>query len=74
VPTWFPDDRDGYGDPNNTIAACEEELDGDYIAIAGDCDDSNQAINSEATEQCDGIDNNCDNDIDEVASLEPSWE
>lgn len=32
-----------------------------------DCDDTNAAVNQQAEEVCDGIDNNCDNNIDVVA-------
>ena len=30
-----------------------------------DCDDTNAEINPNAEEDCDGIDNNCDGDVDE---------
>lgn len=36
-----------------------------YSLVSGDCDDNNNLINPNATEVCDGIDNNCDLNIDE---------
>jgi len=30
-----------------------------------DCDDTNSAVNPDATEVCDGVDNNCDGNVDE---------
>ena len=36
-----------------------------YVSDATDCNDLNDAINSDAIEVCDGIDNNCDGDTDD---------
>ena len=61
--TWYADsDGDGFGDDNDTIEDCDQPA--GYIAIGGDCDDSNSAVNPNAVEICDGIDNDCDSLID----------
>ena len=61
--TWYADtDADGFGDADSTDLACYES-DG-WVADATDCDDSDAAINPAATEVCDGIDNDCDGDLD----------
>jgi hypothetical protein len=56
-------DADGYGDAGDFTYATE--LPSGYASISGDCDDDNAAINPLASEICDGIDNNCDGNIDE---------
>ena len=41
-----------------------EDIDGDGFSAEDDCDDYNAAIHPNANEICDGIDNNCNEQID----------
>jgi choice-of-anchor B domain-containing protein len=66
--TFYADaDGDGFGDINVTIQDCTAPA--NYVADNTDCDDNDPNINPNATETCDGIDNNCNNQIDEGALL-----
>ncbi len=56
-------DEDGYGDPDNSLDACAAP--DDYIETAGDCDDTNADISPAEDEVCDGVDNDCDDRIDD---------
>ena len=56
-------DFDGYGDADVIVEACQDAL--GLSMISGDCDDSNVAINPDAIEVCDDVDNNCDGNVDE---------
>lgn len=64
---WYADkDSDGYGDPADTIEDCDPlEM---YVGIALDCDDQNEAVNPDAVEICDGLDNDCDGLFDDEDS------
>ncbi|MCP4259043.1 MAG: hypothetical protein GY774_16280, partial [Planctomycetes bacterium] len=46
-------------------ATPDDDLDSDGYGIATDCNDTSAAINPNAAEVCDGVDNNCDGQIDE---------
>ncbi len=68
--TWLPDlDGDGFGDDDASVDSCTAPS--GYIEVTGDCDDSDAAINPDATEVCDEADNDCDGDIDGASGAVP---
>ncbi|MFM7199600.1 MAG: MopE-related protein [Myxococcota bacterium] len=69
---WYVDgDGDGYG-AGEGIRACS--LGAGFAPVNGDCDDTNATISPVASEVCDGIDNNCDGQVDEAgATGAPTW-
>ncbi len=50
-------------------ATPDDDLDGDGYGIADDCSDNDDTINPGVQEVCDGVDNNCDGQIDEPVIL-----
>jgi hypothetical protein len=46
------------------------DADNDGFDASVDCDDSDADINSDAAEVCDGLDNNCDDEIDEATATD----
>jgi large repetitive protein len=62
--TWYADtDTDTFGDPSSTVDACDQPT--GYVSDATDCDDTDSAINTDAVEACDGVDNDCDGAADD---------
>ncbi len=60
---YFDNDGDGFGDPNAYQDATEQPA--GYITDGTDCNDSSRDIFPGAPELCDGVDNNCDTQVDE---------
>jgi len=66
--TYYTDaDGDGYGSGSGS-SLCSNPGAG-YATQAGDCNDGNSAVNPEATEVCNGIDDDCDGQIDEGVTI-----
>ncbi|HCH65522.1 MAG TPA: hypothetical protein DFR83_22150, partial [Deltaproteobacteria bacterium] len=59
----------GYDKITSEVVGVEGDQDGDGYSGADDCDDNNPAVNGASVEICDGIDNNCDGQIDEYVTV-----
>ncbi len=67
--TWFPDDDgDGHGDATRATDACEAPA--GHVSGADDCDDTSAEVHPGATEACDGVDQDCDGQVDDGAGIE----
>jgi hypothetical protein len=62
---WYRDaDGDGFGaEGSDAVPACAQPV--SYVAAAGDCDDADQHVNPDASEVCNGADDDCDGDVDD---------
>ncbi len=63
-------DSDGYGDPEQVQLACSPP-DASWVDNDADCDDSQPTAWPGAPERCDGLDNDCDGEIDE--EVQTTW-
>ena len=69
-------DADTYGGPNSAPAIVTPAgllIPPGYVAMSGDCDDANPAVNPGAAEVFDGMDNDCDGEIDEGVIPTGEW-
>ena len=64
-PVYADTDGDGYGDPNGSQLACGDIVPPGFVTNALDCDDVSNTVNPEASELCNGIDDDCDGVVDE---------
>jgi hypothetical protein len=56
-------DNDGYGNPSSLVTDCAAPM--GYISTSGDCNDAETGINPDALEICNGIDDNCNGQVEE---------
>jgi len=62
--TWYGDlDGDGWGSPDNATSACTAPS--LFVDNSGDCDDTDAEIHPDATEVCNGLDDDCDTVVDD---------
>ena len=60
---YFDGDGDSFGDPESSARACSVPI--GFVDDNTDCNDDDESINSDATELCNGIDDDCDGETDE---------
>ncbi len=65
---YLDNDGDGFG-AGTAVNNCQPP-DSNYVLQSGDCDDTNPAINPNAIEICDDLDNDCDGQVDEDLTLQ----
>jgi hypothetical protein len=63
IPWYLDADGDQFGDSGISVTACAQP-DG-HVPKSGDCDDDDPLVNPAAIEACNGIDDNCNELIDE---------
>jgi hypothetical protein len=66
--TFYADvDGDGYGNPQVVVSNCNQPV--GYVTDNTDCNDNNAAVHAALVETCNGIDDNCNGQIDEGLTL-----
>ena len=62
---WFEDsDSDGFGNGGVGLFDCNQPV--GFVSVSGDCDDDDGAVSPNATEVCNGYDDNCDGLTDDA--------
>lgn len=61
---WYRDgDDDGYGNDAESFTACDPPM--GYTSAGGDCDETDPGVNPSTPEECNGLDDDCDFQVDE---------
>ncbi|MBN2797541.1 MAG: putative metal-binding motif-containing protein, partial [Deltaproteobacteria bacterium] len=69
---WFADnDGDGYGDAQRYEVSCTAPA--GYVSDSRDCNDATAYAHPGGVEVCDGLDNDCDGDVDNDATDAETW-
>src|SRR6185436_11552214 len=68
---YFDSDRDGFGS-NVAGGLCEDPGPG-FATSSGDCDDGNEKVNPQASEECDGVDDDCNGAVDDKVAYVPYY-
>jgi hypothetical protein len=73
--TWYEDaDGDGHGVVTSTLVDCSNAaLSGYVMDVFDDCNDDNPQVHPGLSEVCDGIDQDCDAQVDEEATTSVPW-
>ena len=71
--TFYADlDGDGYGTVATSLEACA--LPAGYSDSPDDCDDDRSGVSPEGVERCNGLDDDCDGELDEASAVDaPLW-
>ena len=70
--TWYADaDEDGFGGAAVSVTSCDQPA--GMIDNSDDCDDLQASVFPGAEEVCDGVDQDCDAEIDEDATDPATW-
>ncbi len=69
---WYADaDGDAFGDDDDATRSCEAPA--GAVAEGGDCDDRDDAVNPDASEVCNEVDDDCDGLVDDSARDAGTW-
>jgi hypothetical protein len=63
-------DGDGYGNSANVWTACDGLIPAGYSANNADCDDASESVHPGTAEVCNGVDDDCNQSIDDAAPPE----
>jgi N-acetylneuraminic acid mutarotase len=65
---YADNDGDGFGAAGASAPSCDGLPPAGFVADAGDCDDGLASVNPAARETCNGLDDDCDGDVDDDLS------